>query len=486
MLSCTPADNSTQPMPHNGCGCCAPQVRAIALRIDREITRRGFIAGVGASLASLGFSPRARAQAADTVPPVVFSNFLLFDGKSRALKGGLRLLVEAGRIKALATNDFSSPDGAQVIDCRGRTLMPGLIDAHWHTIFAGLPISTLLTVDIGYILLAAAEEAERTLMRGFTTVRDLGGPAFSLKQAIDDGLAIGPRIYPSGAMITSSGGHGDLRPLSDLPRDAGGAPTAVERSGAVSIADGADQMRLRVREQLMQGASQIKLTGSGGVSSPRTTLDMVTLSEGELRAAVETAADRQAYVTVHAYPSTAIERALAAGAQCIEHGHLMDDATARLIADKGVWLSTQPFLSEEDTGPLAGQSRLNAVRMFAGTDSVYALAKEYKIKTAFGADLLFSPALAKRQGVMLTHLARWYDNADILRMATSANGELLAFSGPRNPYPGKLGVIEEGALADLLVVNGNPLDDIGLMANPEKSLLIIMKDGKLYKDARRT
>jgi imidazolonepropionase-like amidohydrolase len=213
---------------------------------------------------------------------------------------------------------------------------------------------------------------------------------------------------------------------------------------------------------------------------------MVTLSEEELRAAVETAADRQAYVAVHAYPSEAIKRAIAAGVQCIEHGHLMDDATARLIADKGVWLSTQPFLSEEDTGPLAGQSRLNAVRMFAGTDSVYALAKQYKVKTAFGSDLLFSSASAQRQGVMLTHLARWYDNVDILRMATSANGELLAVSGPRNPYPGRLGVIEEGALADLLVVDGNPLDDIGLMAKPETSLLVIMKGGKLYKDARPT
>ena len=482
MFSCPPADETTEPIPRAGCGCCNPQARSIARRIDRELSRRGFIAGASASLAALGFAPRAKAQAADAAP-VLFSNFLLFDGKSSTLRGGLRLLVEEGRIKALASGDFSPPDGAQAVDCGGRTLMPGLIDAHWHTIFAGLPISTLLTADVGYIMLAAADEAERTLMRGFTTVRDLGGPAFGLKRAIDDGLAMGPRIYPSGAMITSSGGHGDLRPLSDLPREAGGAPTEVERSGAVSIADGADQVRLRVREQLMQGASQVKLTGSGGVSSPRTTLDMVTLSEGELRAAVETAADRQAYVAVHAYPSTAIERAITAGVQCIEHGHLMDNATAQLIAEKGVWLSTQPFLSEEDTGPLTGQSRLNALRMFAGTDSVYAFAREHKIKTAFGSDMLFSPALAKRQGVMLTHLARWYDNADILKTATATNGELLALSGPRNPYPGKLGVVEEGALADLLVVDGDPLDDIGLMAKPETSLLVIMKGGKLYKDA---
>jgi imidazolonepropionase-like amidohydrolase len=482
-FSCAPADERTQPIPHIGCGCCASQVRSIAQRIDRELTRRGFIAGAGALLASLGFEPRASAQA-NAIPPVVFSNFLLFDGKSTTLKSGLRLLIEDGRIKALATTDLSPPDGAQAIDCGGRTLMPGMIDAHWHTIFAGLSISTLLTADVGYIMLAASAEAERTLMRGFTTVRDLGGPAFGLKQAIDDGLAIGPRIYPSGAMITSSGGHGDMRPLSDLPRDSGGAPTAVERTGAVSIADGADQVRLRAREQLLQGASQIKLTASGGVSSPRTTLDMVTLSEPELRAGVEAAADRQTYVAVHAYPPAAIKRALAAGAQCIEHGHLIDEAAARLIADNGAWLSTQPFLSEEDTGPLTGQSRRNALQVFAGTDTAYNLAKQYKIKTAFGADLLFSPSLTKRQGVMLTHLKRWYDNADILRMATGVNGELLALSGPRNPYPGKLGVVEEGALADLLVVDGNPLDDVGLLADPERSLVIIMKDGKLYKDAR--
>jgi hypothetical protein len=176
MFSCTPADDGAAPIPHIGCGCCTPQVRSIARRIDRDLTRRGFVAGVGASLAALGFAPRAKAQAA--VPPVIFSNFLLFDGKSGALRGGLRLLVEAGRIKALATDDFSPPSGVQVIDCGGRTLMPGLIDAHWHTIFAGLPIPALMTADVGYILLAASAEAERTLMRGFTTVRDLGGPSF--------------------------------------------------------------------------------------------------------------------------------------------------------------------------------------------------------------------------------------------------------------------------------------------------------------------
>ena len=273
-------------------------------------------------------------------------------------KGGLRLLVEGGRIKALATDDFSPPAGAQAIDCGGRTLMPGLIDAHWHAIFAGLPVSALLTADVGFIMLAAAAEAERTLMRGFTTVRDLGGPAFGLKQAIDDGLAIGPRIYPSGAMITSSGGHGDLRPLSDLPRDSGGAPSAIERTRAPPASPTAPTRCVYgFANSSCRGRRRSSSPAAAGVSSPRTTLDMVTFSEPELRAAVETAADRQTYVAVHAYPSAAIERAIAAGVQCIEHGHLMDEATARLMAEKDVWLSTQPFLSEEDTGPLTGQSR---------------------------------------------------------------------------------------------------------------------------------
>ena len=485
MFSCDDAGEIASPKAHVGCACCSSALRSISIRIDRDMSRRGFIAGMGASLSALGFSPRASAQAANSLRPVVFSNFLLFDGKASALRGGLRLIVEEGRIKALGTKELSPPDGATVIDCRGRTLMPGLIDAHWHTIFAGIPVPALLSGDVGYIMLAAAAEAERTLMRGFTTVRDLGGPSFALKQAIDGGLVAGPRIYPSGAMITPSGGHGDLRPLTDLPRMSGGPPSEIERMGGASIADGADEVRLRVREQIMQGASQVKLTGSGGVSSPRTTVDMVTFTEPEVRAAVETAADRQTYVAVHAYPSAAVQRAVAAGVRCIEHGHLMDEATARLMAEKDVWLSTQPFLSEDDTGALSGQSRLSALRVIAGTDTVYNLAKEHKLKTAFGTDLLFSPAHAARQGVMLTQLARWHDNAGILRMATATNGELLALSGPRNPYAGRLGVVEEGALADLLLVDGDPLQDIGLMAEPEK-LLVIMKDGKVYKDTRPT
>jgi len=255
-----------------------------------------------------------------------------------------------------------------------------------------------------------------------------------------------------------------------------------ERQGGAAIADSADEVRLRVREQLLLGASQIKLVAGGGVSSPRTTLDMLTFSTPELRAGVEAAADRNTYAAVHAFPPAAIRRAVDAGALCIEHGHLMDEETAKLMADKGVWLSTQPFVSEEDQEPLTGQARVNFQKLLTGTVALYPLARKHGLKTAFGTDLLFSPDLAERQGLMLTHLKRWYSNADILRMATSINAELLAMSGPLNPYPGKLGVIEEAALADLLVVDGNPIDHIDLIAKPDTNLMVIMKDGKLYKD----
>jgi imidazolonepropionase-like amidohydrolase len=483
MFSCSSGD-APGTAASQGCSCCRGELQSLTRRIDADLSRRGFVAGIGASLAALGLPRKAGAQAAaDPTQPIIFTNFLLFDGKSSALRGGLALLVEGGRIKAVATGNPTGPEGSRTIDCGGRVVMPGLIDAHWHCMFAALPIATLFSADVGYIFLAASAEAERTLMRGFTTVRDLGGPSFALKQAIDEGLVPGPRIYPCGAMITTTGGHGDMRPLSDLPRSPGGPVSFMERTGGANIADSADEVRLRVREQLLQGASQIKLVGGGGVSSPRTTLDMLTFSEPELRAGVEAAADRNTYVAVHAYPPAAIERAIGAGVQCVEHGHLMDEATAKLMAEKGVWLSIQPFISDDDTVPLSGQSRINQLQVIAGSNTAYPLAKAHKLQTAFGSDLLFSAQKTVRQGIMLTHLTRWYESADILKMATATNGELLALSGPRNPYPGKLGIVEEGALADLIVVDGDPTADIALVENPDKNFLIIMKDGKIYKDA---
>lgn len=482
MYSCTSLTDETL-VRRAACLCHRPEIQAFTTRINADLTRRGFVAGMAATLAMLGLPRPAKAQASapEGERPILFTGVQIFDGRSPTLKGGSYLLVENTLIKAVGSGTPAAPEGARVIDCGGRVLMPGLIDAHWHTLFAPLSLQVLLRGDVGYIHLAASGEAERTLLRGFTTVRDLGGPVFAFKQAIDDGLIPGPRIYPSGAMITGTGGHGDLRSLSELPRSPG-TPASIERIGGAALVDSTDEIRLRTREQLALGASQVKVVGGGGVSSPRSPLDLTTLSEAEVRAAVEVARDWNTYVAVHAYTPRTVQRALAAGVQCIEHAHLMDETTAKMMADKGAWLSIQPFLSEEDTGQLTGPSRVAALQVFGGTDNAYRLARKYRIRTAFGSDMLFSPALARRQGTMLTHLTRWYSNSEILAMATSVNAQLLELSGPRNPYPAKLGVLEPGAHADLLLVDGNPLQNIELLASPEQSLLVVMKDGKLYKN----
>ena len=482
MLSCTAVDETVST--HSaGCLCHRPEMASLSKRIGADLSRRGFIAGASAALPALFGVKAARAQPSPTPPhPIVFSNVRLFDGRSSTLRNGVRVLIEGSRIKAVASDNPPPPEGARVIDCANRVLMPGLIDAHWHALFAGLPMQAIMTADMGFVFLAASAEAERTLMRGFTTIRDLGGPAFPLQQAIDQGLVPGPRIYPCGAMLTTTGGHGDLRPLSDLPRSPGGPISALERTGGSMIADSADELRLRVREQMLQGASQIKIVGGGGVSSPRSPLDMSTFSVGDLRAAVDTAADWNTYVAVHAYAPDTVQRAIAAGAQCVEHAHLMDEPTARMLAEKAVWLSIQPFVGDDDTVPLTGPSRQKQIQVFGGTDRAYRLAKAHGVKTAFGSDLLFSPMLATRQGTMLTHLSRWYSNPEILTMATATNAELLALSGPRNPYDGKLGVVEPGAFADLLVIDGNPLEDITLLADPAAKLAVIMKHGTIYKN----
>jgi imidazolonepropionase-like amidohydrolase len=427
---------------------------------------------------ALAFSGPVAAQ------DVLFENVRIFDGTGAALSEPSNLLVQGNLIAEISTQPIAAEAGATRIAGGGRTLMPGLIDGHWHAAMVRITPAEAIFGDVGFNNLLAGAEATATLMRGFTTVRDLGGPVFGLKRAIDAGVLPGPRIYPSGAVITVTSGHGDFRQLSELPRSLGGPPSRMEVLGGSVLADSPDEVRVRVREQLMQGASQIKLTGGGGVASPHSPLDVSTFTPEELGAAVEAAGNWGTYVTVHAYTSEAIQRAVAAGAKVIEHGHLMDEATARMLAEQDIWLSTQPFLDDEDQVqfPPGSDEAAKLAQVITGTDNVYRLAKEYGIRTAFGTDILFSPELAKRQGAQLAKLVRWYTPAETLAMATSVNGELLELTGLRNPYPGRLGVVEEGALADLLLVEGDPLADIGLIADPERNFRVIMKDGRIYKN----
>ncbi len=430
------------------------------------------------------------AAAPSPAPPDVtlFQNVRIFDGKSESLSGPSNVLVRGNKIEKISADPIPTDRRADtvIIDGAGRTLMPGLIDAHWHVLMAAVPMNVVMTAGVDYLNLLGGAQAGETLMRGFTTVRDLGGPTFGLKRAIDEGVVAGPRIYPSGAMISVTGGHGDFRQTSELPRILGGPLTHSEKIGASMIADSPDEVRVRVREQLMLGATQIKLTAGGGVASPHSPLDVATFTEPELRAAVEAAENWGTYVAVHAYTPPTIQRAIAAGVKCIEHGHLMDEPSARLMAERGIWLSIQPFPEEMGNAfPPGSEERAKFQEVLAGTETAYGLAKKYKLKTAFGTDILFSQALARRQGVLLASLVRWYSAAEVLKMATSTNAEILMLSGKRNPYPGKLGVVEEGALADLLLVDGDPLTDIKLVAEPEKNFVVIMKDGKVYKNSMK-
>jgi imidazolonepropionase-like amidohydrolase len=441
------------------------------------------VAAVTAVLWLFGTTVLAQPQSAEP-SLILFQDVRIFDAKSRSLSANTNVLIRGNTIARISSDPIPVDPGTKTIVGNGRTLMPGLIDMHWHAMMVRPSVATLLAGDIGYLNLMAGAEATDTLMRGFTTVRDMGGPAFGLKRAIDEGVIAGPRIYPSGAVITVTGGHGDFRQPFELPRVIGAPQSRGEQLGAAMIADSPDEVRTRVREQLLSGATQIKLTAGGGVASPHSPLDASTFTESELRAAVEAAENWGTYVAVHAYTPVSIQRAIAAGVKCIEHGHLMDEPTARLMAQQGIWLSTQPFPDElADAFPPGSSEREKAFEVFAGTDRTFALAKKYAIKTAFGTDILFSQRLAQRQGELLAKLARWYTPAEALVMATATNAELLGLSGKRNPYPGILGVIEPGALADVLLVDGDPTTDLKLVADPAKNFVVIMKDGKIFKNA---
>lgn len=411
----------------------------------------------------------------------------VFDSRAGRITGPVHILVQGQKIQAVspAGATVPAPEGAAVIDGSGRTLIPGLIDAHWHCTLATIPVADAMSADPGFIQLAAGKAATETVLRGFTTVRDAGGPAFGLKRAIDAGVVVGPRIFPSGACISQSGGHADFRMPYEVPRGVLGHLAHAELIGAAAIADGVDAVLQAAREQLMLGASQLKVMAGGGGASPYDPLDVTQYTEAELRAAVDAAENWGTYVMVHAYTPRAVRQAIRAGVRCIEHGHLLDEATVELIAGEQIWWSLQPFLDDEDASPVTGPSRDKQLQITTGTDTAYKMGKKHGARIAWGSDILFSSGLAARQGRQLAKMVRWFTPAEVLTMATATNADLLALSGPRDPYRGQLGIIEEGALADLLLVDGDPVQDITLLTRPETALLVIMKDGLIVKDITR-
>jgi imidazolonepropionase-like amidohydrolase len=471
----------------SSCPCSSHSIQLLNNRISFDLSRRGFIAGISASVAGLGLPDLASAQkliAPDrTKNPIVLFNLRLFDGVSNNLRDNVAVIIVGNTINHVGyVAEPKRIENARVIDCGGRTLMPGLIDAHWHAMLAPLSLPELMSSDVGFIHLAASAEAERTLMRGFTTVRDLAGPTFALKKAIDSGLISGPRIYPSGAIISQTAGHGDFRFTYETPRT-GSSLSRFEVIGASSISDSPDAVRRATREQLMAGASQVKIAAGGGIISLYDPIDVNQSRLEEIRAAVEAAADWGTYVAAHVYLPVGIRRCLEAGVKSIEHGQLIDTETAKLLADKGAWWSLQAFLDDEHATsfPVGSVNYEKQKLVTAGTENSYRLAKKYKIKTAWGTDILFDAKQTSTQGEQLTKLKRWYTPTEILKQATSVNAELLKLAGHRNPYLSKLGVIEKDAYADMILVDGDPTTNISLIADPELNFKMIIKDGNIHK-----
>lgn len=484
MFICTSSDDES---PIVGCLCHTPAFRRVQERLNGIFSRRSFLTGSLVASAALALQSKHAWTATPSSPgkPILFRNVSVFDGTSAALRTGLDVLVEGNVISAIESTGGTPPVEATVLDGSGRVLMPGLIDAHAHLTFNTIPFALLMSADPNYSQIHQAVSAGELLMQGFTSVRDVSGPVFGLKRVIDEGSLPGPRVWPSGPMISQTSGHADYRALSDLPARASPGPVSGVRLGYSAVADGVAEVHKLVREQLMQGASQIKLALGGGVSSDYDPIDVTEYTPEEVIAAVADAENWGTYVCVHVYTPRAIKLALDNGVKCIEHGQLIDEPTMELLVKKDAWFSTQPFLDDEDRIPTApgSENEKKYRQVAAGTDAAYKLAKKHGAKVAFGCDVQFNPNGIERQAYYLPKLAQWYSPAELLKQATHDNAELLALSGLRNPYPGKLGVIEKGALADLILVEGDPLQDINLLTDPGTNFKVIMKDGRIYKNA---
>ena len=416
---------------------------------------------------------------------MILRNVRVFDGVHEQTTDNADVLVEGSHIVAVSTSPVAgdASEGVVEIDGRGRFLMPGLTDAHVHLMGNANSMLDFVQGPTGTLYGNTIAEARRMLLRGFTTVRDMGGDLAPVKGLIDRGTFEGPRIFPSQAMISQTSGHADFAFVYDIPEEFGGRPSRTEDIHFTRVADGVPRVLAAVREQLRQGATQIKLTLGGGAASMYDPLNTLQYTPDEISAAVQAATDYGTYVATHVYTPAGIRRAIAAGVKSIEHGHLADEETVRLVAEKDVWLSMQPFAEDDHHYPDPVRAAKNT-EICHGTAQVYEWAKQYGVKTAWGTDLLLEPQSAARQSVMAARLGEFYSSFEALKMLTSGNAELFEMAGERNSYRGgKLGVIAEGAWADMILVDGDPLADLSLIGNPEVNFKLIVKDGQVVKNA---
>ena len=432
--------------------------------------------------------------AADDKPQTLFINVNVFDGTNGQLAMNKRVLVEGNLIKTIGGESLKADKDATVLDGEGRTLMPGLHDMHTH-ISISRPVAGDNRTDMTPFLVGAvaAARAEGMLMNGFTTIRDIGGPAKYIQRAIDAGVVIGPRVLPTEAFITQTSGHGDFRNRTDANPNINslGSTNYLDRYYSC-FADGPTEVRRCGREALGGGATQLKIFTGGGVASEKDPLHSVQFSAEEIQAAVATAAQWKTYVSAHAFTDESIKHAVDNGVQVIEHGPLMTEESAILMAEKGTWLV--PSVAAILHLDLENFKKISSPETYAkGIVLVDGVAKEmeyavkHKVKMAFGTDLLADWENAvtydNDANIEFRYLAKFMPNVDALRMATGLAGELHALSGPNTPYKdGPTGLIQEGAYADIILVDGNPLEDIEIMVEPGKNFALIMKDGLIYKN----
>jgi imidazolonepropionase-like amidohydrolase len=406
------------------------------------------------------------------MPPTLFVNAAVLDAEHATLIADQSVLVEDERIARVGLAE--THDDAQVIDVRGKTLMPGLIDCHVHVAAPTANLTQLTEWSPFYVAAHAAAILAGMLRRGFTTVRDAGGADFGLARAVEERLLIGPRILFAGHAISQTGGHGDMRSAGQ---------TALERGypyvGISAVCDGESAIRQAVREEIKRGATHIKLMLSGGVASPTDRIDSTQFSTDEIHAAVDEADAANLYVMGHAYTSRAINRALECGVRTIEHGNLMDASSPPLfIEHKAFYVPTLvTYSAMVEHGREFGLPDESYRKVFDVLDAgLHALemADRAGVSIALGTDLL--GGLHQFQSREFEIRARVQSAADILRSATLVGARLLRREG-------QLGVIATGAYADLLVVDGNPLENVALLAQPERCVQLVMKGGRIYHDS---